>query len=211
MELRILIIDDHPIFRRGLKETLSDVPDMIVSGEAGNGLEALRAVDRNEYDVVLLDLSMEGMSGLEVLEQLRSRHPSLPVLILSFHLEEEYAMRCFRGGAAGYLMKHGPTEELIAAIRKVWRGGKYVTASLAERLAFELEAPSVAPSHEKLSDREYEVMCRIVRGKRGKDIAEELHVSPKTVSSYRARILEKMEMKNNAELIRYAMKLGLVD
>jgi len=211
MELRVLIIDDHPIFRRGLKETLSDVPDMIVSGEAGDGPEALGAVDRNEYDVVLLDLSMEEMNGLEVLEQLRSRHPSLPVLILSFHPEEEYAVRCLRGGAAGYLMKHGPPEELIAAVRKVWRGGKYVTPSLAERLAVELETPAWVPSHENLSDREYEVMCHIVRGKRGKDIAEELCVSPKTVSSYRARILEKMGMKNNAELIRYAMKLGLTD
>jgi len=211
METRVLIIDDHPIFRRGLRETLSDASDMVVAGEAGCGKEALDAVDRNEFDVVLLDLSMDGMNGLEVLAQLRSRYPSLPVLILSFHPEEEYAVRCIRGGAAGYLMKHGPPEQLFTAIRKVWRGGKYVTPSLAEALAFEVEDPSDACPHESLSEREHEVMCLIARGMRGKDIAEELQVSPKTVSSYRARILKKMGMQNNAELVRYGMKQGLTD
>ena len=211
METRVLIIDDHPIFRRGLKETLSDAPDMLVAGEADSGPEALEAVDRNEYDVVLLDLSMDGMNGLEVLAQLKIRHPALPVLILSFHPEEEYAVRCIRSGAAGYLMKHGPPDELLTAIRKVWKGGKYVTPSLAEALAFEVEDPSDACPHENLSQREYEVMCHITRGMRGKDIAEKLQVSPKTVSSYRARILKKMGMNNNAELVRYGMKQGLTD
>jgi len=211
MKIRILIVDDHPLFRRGARLTISDASDMEVAGEAGSGPEALALIEKNEYDVVLLDISMPGTNGLEVLDQLKARYPRLPVLMMSFYPEEEYAVRCLRGGAAGYLTKQGPPNELIAAVRKVFRGGKYVTASLAERLAYELESGRARAPHESLSDRELQVLCLMAKGRRAKDIAADLCVSPKTIASYRARILQKMAMSSNAELVRYALKAGLAE
>jgi len=211
LKTRLLIVDDHPIFRSGLKLTVSDLPDMVVAGEASSGEEALEEVERKQYDVVLLDISMPRMSGMQVLEQLRARHPELAVLVVSFHPEEEYAIRCLRGGAAGYLTKNGPPEELVEAVRKVARGGRYVSATLAEQLASQLSPGHVVPAHETLSDREKQVMLLMVKGVRLGDIAVELGLSPKTVSTYRSRIFVKLGIQSTAELVRYAVKEGLAE
>lgn len=209
--LRILIADDHPIVREGLKQILAETFDMVVADEASSGQEALDKVWKNDYDVVLLDISMPGRSGLDILKQLKSERPKLPVLILSIHPEEQYAVRALRAGASGYLTKESAPDELIVAIRKVSLSGKYVSSSLAEKLAFDLEIDTEKPIHETLSDREYQVMCMIASGKTVNEIAKELFLSVKTISTYRSRILEKMRMNNNAELIRYAIKNQLVD
>ena len=209
--IKILIADDHPIVREGLKQILHEAPDMVVADEASNGQEVLEKVWKNNYDVVLLDISMPGISGLDILKQLKSHKPELSVLVLTMYPEEQYAVRVLRAGASGYLTKESAPDELINAIRKVSLGRKYVSSSLAEKLAFELEIDSEKPLHETLSDREYEVMCMIASGKTVKEIAEELFLSIKTISTYRSRILEKMKMKSNAELIHYAIKNRLVD
>ena len=209
--IKILIADDHPIVRQGLKQILHEAPNMVVADEASNGQEVLEKVWKNNYDVVLLDISMPGISGLDILKQLKSHKPELSVLVLTVHPEEQYAVRVLRAGASGYLTKESAPDELIKAIRKVSLGRKYVSSSLAEKLAFDLEIDSEKPLHETLSDREYEVMCMIASGKTVKEIAEELFLSIKTISTYRSRILEKMKMKSNAELIHYAIKNRLVD
>jgi len=209
--IKILIADDHPIVREGLKQILQEASDIVVADEASNGQEVLDKVWKNDYDVILLDISMPGRSGLEVLKQLKSQKPGLRVLVLTMHPEEQYAVRVLRAGASGYLTKESAPDELIKAIRKVSRGRKYVSSSLAEKLAFELEIDSEKPLHETLSDREYEVMRMIASGKRVKEIAEELFLSIKTISTYRSRILEKMKMKSSAELMHYAIQNKLVD
>jgi len=209
--IRILIADDHAIVREGLKQILTEIPNIKVADEACNGQETFEKVWKNEYDVVVLDVSMPGRSGLEVLKQIKGVRPKLPVLILSMHPEGQYAVRALRAGAAGYLTKESAPDELITAIRKVSEGGKYVTLSLAEKMAFDLEAGAYHPPHETLSDREYQVLCMIASGKTVKGIAEELCLSSKTISTYRSRIMEKMKMKNNAELTYYAIKHELVD
>ena len=209
--IKILIVDDHAIVREGLKQILAETPDMDVADEACNGREAFEKVWESEYDVVVLDISMPGASGLEVLKQIRGVRPQLPVLILSIHPEGQYAVRALRAGASGYLTKESAPDELIEAVRKVSRGGKYISPALAERLAFDLEAGAYKPLHESLSDREYQVLCLIASGKRVKDVGEELCLSVKTISTYRSRILEKMKMKNNAELTYYAIKHELVE
>jgi len=209
--IKILIADDHPIVREGLKQILQEASDIVVADEASNGQEVLDKVWKNDYDVILLDISMPGRSGLEVLKQLKSQKPGLRVLVLTMHPEEQYAVRVLRAGASGYLTKESAPDELIKAIRKVSRGRKYVSPSLAEKLAFELEIDSEKPLHETLSDREYEVMRMIASGKRVKEIAEELFLSIKTISTYRSRILEKMKMKSSAELMHYAIQNKLVD
>jgi DNA-binding NarL/FixJ family response regulator len=183
---------------------------MVVAGEASNGQEALEKVWQENYDVVVLDISMPGKSGLAVLKELKSHRPELPVLILSMHSEDQYAVRCLRAGAAGYLTKEGASDELVAAVRKVSRGKKYVTSTVAERLAYALEVDTYKALHETLSDREYEVLCMIARGKTVGQIADSLHLSVKTISTYRTRILEKMRMKTNAQLMHYAIENGLV-
>jgi two-component system invasion response regulator UvrY len=209
--IKILIADDHPVVRKGLKEIIKDNSDMLVAGEASNGQEVLEEALKKEFDVVVLDISMPGRSGLEVLKQLKRERPELSVLILSMHPEEHYAVRVLKAGASGYLTKESVPDELIKAIRRISTGRKYVSSSLAEKLAFDLENGAEKILHEKLSDREYEVMCMIASGKTLKEIAEALCLSVKTISTYRSRILEKMKMKNNAELTRYAIKHNLVD
>lgn len=207
--INILIADDHEIVREGLKQIVSGTDDMIVTGEASNGFDAVNMAVENNYDMVLLDISMPGKSGLEILEQLKQEKPGLPVLILSIYPEEQYAVRAFRSGASGYLTKESASEELIKAIHKVFQGGKYVSSSLAEKLAYELEDNSQKPLHETLSNREFEVLRMIGSGKDLRQIAETLLISAKTVSTYRARVLKKMNMTNNAELIRYVIEYKL--
>ena len=209
--LKILIADDHAIVRQGLKQIVTETRDMIVAGEASNGQELLDKIKENDYDVVVLDITMPGRNGMDVLRQLRSERPGLSVLMLIIHPEEQYALRALRAGASGYLTKESAPDELVVAIRKVSRGGKYISSSLAEKLAFELEIGREQAPHETLSDREYRVMCMIASGKTVMAIAQELMLSEKTISTYRSRILEKMSMKNNAELTYYAIKNQLVD
>jgi two-component system invasion response regulator UvrY len=209
--IKILIADDHAIVRQGLKQILAETPDMVVADEASNGQEVLNKVWEKEYDVVVLDISMPGRSGLDVLKQLKSQRPKLPVLVLSMYPEEQYAVRMLRAGASGYLTKQSVPDELIMAIRKVSLGRRYVSSSLAEKLASNLEIEAEKLPHETLSDREYQVMCMIASGKTVKEVADGLFLSVKTISTYRSRILEKMKMKSNAELTHYAIKNKLVD
>jgi len=209
--IRILIADDHAILREGLKHILAEGSDVTVAAEASTGQEVLEKIRNDKYDMVLLDISMPGMSGLEVLKQLKIEKPKLPVLVLSMHPEEQYAVRALRAGASGYLTKESAPDELITAIRKISQGRKYITSSLAERIAFEMEIDSEKPLHDILSDREYQVLRLIAAGKTIKQIAEELSLSIKTVSTYRTRIMEKMKMKTNAELMHYAIKHQLLD
>ena len=209
--MRILIADDHAIVRQGLRQTVADQPDMIVAGEAQNAHETLKLVREQEWDVVVLDITMPGRSGLDLLIELKHERPNLPVLILSMHSEEQFAVRALKAHASGYITKQSAPKELIKAIRKVQRGGKYVSPSLAETLAFELGDDTGKIAHEKLSDREYQVLRMIATGRTPKEIAAELNLSEKTVGTYRTRLLEKMNMKRNAELIRYAVENRLVD
>jgi DNA-binding NarL/FixJ family response regulator len=208
--IRILVADDHTVVREGIKQILAGQDDMIVEDEAASGQEVLQKVTQKNYDLILLDISMPGRSGLEILDDLKTLHPKIPVLILSMHPEEQYAVRTLRAGAAGYLTKASAPQELISAIQKVSRGGKYVTVSLAEKLAFELDAGAEKPRHEKLSNREYQVMLMLASGRSVREVAEELCLSAKTISTYRTRILEKMDMKKNAELTLYAVKNNLI-
>jgi DNA-binding NarL/FixJ family response regulator len=208
--IRILVADDHTIVREGLKQILSDTPDIEVADEAANAKEVITKVSDNDYDLVLLDISFPGRSGVDILKQLKCSKPKLPVLILSMYPEEQYAVRSLRAGASGYLTKESASDELISAIRQVTKGKRYITASLAERLVFELEKDYEDQPHEVLSDREYQVMCLIASGKTVKEIAEALSLSVKTISTHRSRILRKMAMDNNAQLTHYAIKRGLV-
>ncbi|MDH7512339.1 MAG: response regulator transcription factor [Clostridiales bacterium] len=209
--IRVLIADDHTLVRKGLRQILLETKKVEVVDEAKDGKETISKVCANKYDVVLLDISFPGRSGIDVLKQLKSYRPKLPVLILSMHPEEQYAVRALRAGASGYLTKESAPSELIEAIRKVAGGAKYITASLADKLASEIGKPSEKLPHEVLSDREYQVMCMIASGKTVKEIAEDLNLSAKTISTHRARILRKMNMKNNAQLTHYAIRCGLVD
>jgi DNA-binding NarL/FixJ family response regulator len=208
--IRILIADDHAIVRRGLKHIVSEQPDMTVAGEAENARQVFDLVRTDKWDVIVLDINMPGRSGLEVLKELRREHPRLPVLVLSVHPEDQYGVRVLKAGAAGYLTKDSAPDEVVQAIRKVHRGGKYVSASLAEVLAFELETETDRPRHESLSDREYQVMTMIASGKTVGEIGEELSLSVKTISTYRARVLGKMKMRTNAELTHYAIQNQLL-
>ncbi len=209
--IKILIADDHAIVREGLKQIVADTSDMIVTAEASDGHEVLALLSKNNYDVVVLDMAMPGLTGLDILKQIKRETPKLPVLILSVHPEEQYAVRSLKAGASGYLTKESAPDELITAIRKISMGGKYIPSSLAEKLAFELEVDAEKPPHKTLSDREFQVMCMIAKGRTIKNIAEELFLSPKTVSTYRFRILEKMKMKSNEELTHYARNNHLVN
>lgn len=207
--IRLLIADDHPIVREGLRRIAGDQPGISVVAEASSADEALLRVKDTAIDVVLLDVSMPGPSFIDVLQEIRREHPSIRVLVLSVHPEDQWAVRALRAGAAGYLTKDHSPEQLIEAIRKVYRGGKYVSAALAERLASGLETGSAIAPHESLSDREFEVMQALGTGLSVKDVAGGLKLSPKTVSTYRARILEKMQMETNADLVRYVNDHGL--
>ncbi|HOT44146.1 MAG TPA: response regulator transcription factor [Spirochaetota bacterium] len=208
---RIIIADDHEIVRAGLKQIIADDPELSVEGEAGDGQELLEKLRKNRYDVVLLDMKMPGRSGLEILKQLKMEHPSLPVLVLSMHPEEQYAVRTIRAGASGYITKETAPDRLVEAIRKVCSGGKYISASLAEQLADSVADSRSKPPHEYLTDREFQVMSMIASGKTITEIAKELFLSVKTISTYRQRILEKMNMKNNAELTHYVISNNLIE
>lgn len=203
------MVDDHPVVRKGMKAVLEDQLPGIVVSEAGDGDEALAALIE-PCDVVVLDLSMPGRSGIDLLAEIKHRYPRLPALIMSLHAEEQFAVRALRAGAAGYLNKAAASEQLVAAVVKVARGGRFITEAVAERLAADVGKQAVAAPHERLSDREFEVMRRIASGKTVSEIAENMHLSVKTVSTYRARMLEKMGMASNAEVTRYAIENGLV-
>lgn len=209
--LRILIVDDHAVVRRGLAEILGEEFDGVVVEEAASGAAALEMAQNHELDLVLLDISMPGRSGLDFMQDLKAIHPHLPVLILSIHSEDLFALRALRSGAAGYITKDSAQEDLVGAVRKVLAGGRYVSPAMGEKLAATLSAPEGRPRHETLSNREYEVLCQIATGMAVKEIAEKLSLSVKTISTYRARILEKMAMKTNADLTRYVIHEGLND
>jgi two-component system, NarL family, invasion response regulator UvrY len=208
--IRVLIVDDHIIFREGLKKVLATAADIEVADETGDGREALRKIIENVYDVVLLDIVLPGMDGLDVLRAARERKPALPILVLSMFPEEQYALRVLKEGASGYLTKESVPGELIRAIRRAAQGGKHVSETLGEKLANTLVGKRGEQLHELLSCREYQVFRMIGAGKSVKKIAQELCLAPTTVSSHRAHILEKMRMKNNAELVRYALQHRLI-
>ena len=209
--IRIMIADDHAIVRAGLKQIVGEIPDMEVAGEAASGQEALALARRGNLDVVLLDLSMPGRGGMDALRQLKKEQPDLPVLILSIYAEDQYALRALKAGAAGYLTKDGAPDELVAAIRRAAAGRRYIRSSLAEKLAGELAGDTDKLPHERLSDREYQVMLMLASGKTVGGIANELSLSVKTISTNRARLLRKMGLSTNAELTYYAVKRRLLE
>jgi two-component system invasion response regulator UvrY len=209
--IKILIADDHAIVREGLKQILSESPDLVVVAEASTGQEVLEKIGKNDLDLVVLDIAMPGRGGLDILKEIKSQRPRLSVLMLSMYPEEQYAVRVLKSGASGYLTKESAPAELVRAIRQISQGKKYISPSLAEKLAIDLEISPDRPPHETLSDREYQVMCMIASGKTLREIADGLSLSIKTISTYRSRILEKMNMKTNAELTHYAIKNKLVD
>jgi two-component system invasion response regulator UvrY len=209
--IRALLADDHRLVREGLKQLLSEAPGIVVAAEAANSQEVMEKVRTEEIDVVLLDISMPGRSGLEVLKELKRIRPNLPVLMVTMYPEKEYAVRALKTGAAGYLTKSCAPDELITAVRRVTSGGRYVSPSVAEVLAVELQEGVEKPRHELLSNRELQVMLMIARGKTVGEIAVDMCLSAKTVSTYRTRILDKLKLSNNAEIARYAIKEGLVE
>lgn len=206
---RILLVDDHVVVRRGVRAILEDHFAEITVAEAGDGETALSALEES-FDAVVLDLSMPGRSGFDLLAEIKHRHPKLPVLIMSLHGEEQFAVRALRAGAAGYLTKSAASEQLVAAITKIMRGGKYISETLAERLATDMGSDPNATRHDRLSDREFDVMRGIASGSSVSEIAAQMHLSVKTVSTYRTRLLEKMGMSTNSELTRYALEHHLV-
>ncbi len=207
--IRILIVDDHTVVRSGIRHILSETPDICVEAEASSGREALEQLRRIPVDMVLLDISMPDRSGLEMLKDFRAEHPEIQILILTMHPEEQYAVRALKNGASGYLTKDSAHSELIDAIRKISSGRKYITASLAERLAGMLDINIEQSQHEKLSNRELEVMLLIAAGNSMTGVADALNLSIKTVSTYKSRILEKMDLRSTADIIRYAIKNNL--
>jgi DNA-binding NarL/FixJ family response regulator len=208
--MRILIADDHPVVRKGLRQMLAGEADMTVVAEARSGTEVLELSRTVEWDIAVLDYNMSGRSGVELVRELKQKYPNRTILILSMYPEERFAVRVLRAGASGYLTKESAAEELVNAVTRIAKGGKYVSPRLAERLAFELEGGE-KPLHEKLSDREYRVMWMLASGKAVGEIAHELHLSPNTVSTYRARVLKKLQMRTTAELMHYAIRHQLVD
>jgi DNA-binding NarL/FixJ family response regulator len=208
--MRILLADDHAVVRHGLKQILTDAFKRATYGEARNAQEALDLIWKQDWDVVVLDITMPGRSGLDVLREIKKSKPRLPVLVLSMHPENQFAVRVLKSGASGYMTKESAPDELVGAVKKVLAGGRYVSNALAENLAASLSVNQKAPQ-EKLSDREFQVLRLIASGKMITDIARELSLSVKTISTYRSRILEKMDMKNNAELMHYAIQHRLVE
>ena len=208
--VRVVVVDDHAVVREGLKRIIAENPNMTVAGEASGGNEAIEVLRKTPCDVLVLDITMPDKSGMDVMKQIHAESPRLPVLILSMHSEDQYAVRLLRAGAAGYVSKETAPLKLVEAIRKVVRGGKYVSPTLAERLVFDLDRETKLP-HELLSDREYQVLCMIASGKTTGEIAESLSLSVKTISTFRSRILTKMDMRNNAELTHYAIENHLLD
>ncbi len=208
--MRILIADDHAVVRRGLREILASEHDMEVVGEAKNGQEALELVRKVDWDVAVLDFSMPGRSGVELIKEIKRQYPARPVLVLSMLPEEAHAAQVFKAGGAGYINKESASEELTAAIRKVVNGGKYVSPAFAEKLATELAPDAEKPLHDSLSDREYRVLWLLASGKQINEIATDMFLSPSTISTYRARVLKKLRLTDNAALVRYAVKHQLV-
>ncbi len=209
--MKILVVDDHAVVRHGVKQILTEHFQCSVIGEAQNADEMIEQVRKRHWTIVILDVGMPGKGGLDALKELKQLQPKLPVLVLSAYPEDQLALRILKAGASGYLTKDSAPTELVQALRKIIAGGKYVSAPVAELLALNLESDLEKPLHEQLSDREYQVMCLIAVGKSLKDIANDLCVSISTINTYRARILEKMQLKNNTELTHYAIKNGLVD
>ena len=209
--IRVLVADDHAVVRRGVVQILDEAPDLVAAGEASSGRQVLQKVQENDYDVLVLDIGMPDGSGLEVLHQLRTLRPELRVLILSMYPEKQYALRALKAGAAGYLTKESAPDELVAAVRRIAQGGKYITQSLAEELTAALVGETEKTPEEILSDREFQVVCMLAEGKTIAGIAEELSLSVKTISTYRARVLEKLNLSNTAEIIRYAFEHKLVE
>ena len=209
--IRVFIADDHAIVREGLKQILADSPDIIVAGESENGLDAIKLFRKSKCHVMLLDISMPDKSGIDVLKQVKKENPEMAVLMLSMHREDQYAIRSLKAGAAGYLTKQSAPKELVTAIRQVASGQKYVSAALAQELASQVGEDHAAALHDTLSDREYQTLTMIASGKTVSVIAEELSLSVKTISEYRARLLVKMRLKNSAELTHYAIKNQLIE
>ena len=209
--IRVLLADDHAIVRAGLKEILADTGDITVAGEATNGHEVMARVRGQDYDVAVLDMSMPGRSGLELIKQVKGEKPKLRILVLTMHSEEQYAVRALKAGASGYLTKDSAAEELVAAIRRIAAGGAYVSPETAERLALGAAPRAEAATHTLLSDREFQVFLKVAAGRSVTEIAHELSLSVKTVSTHKTRILQKMGLANQAELIRYALEHKLLD
>ncbi len=209
-KIRVFIIDDHAIVREGVKQILADTGDLELAGDSANSLDAIRMARQKGFDVLLLDISMPDKSGIEILKQMRKEAPDIPVLILSMHREDQYAIRTLKAGAAGYLNKQSAPNDLVGAIREVVAGRKYINKEVAQALANQVSGDHPSAPHEILSDREYQTLTMIASGKCVSDIGKELNLSVKTVSMYRARLLQKMKLKNNAELMHYAMKNRLV-
>jgi DNA-binding NarL/FixJ family response regulator len=209
--IHVIIADDHPVVRQGLKHILAEETDMVLAAEAATGQELLDKLAKVDCDVVVLDISMPGRGGLDILTELRRHHPKIPVLVLSVYPEEQFGPRVLKSGAAGYMNKETACDQLVGAIRKVCAGGKYVSPTLAEKIAADLATDSKVPVHETLSHREYQVMRLIASGKTVSQIARELSLSQKTISTHRARLLEKMRMKTNAELTYYAIRNNLIE
>ena len=209
--INIIIADDHQLFREGLKQILSNSNDINVAAEAGNGHEVIEKISKTKFDVLVLDISMPGMTIFDLLLEIKKTDRNLPVLILSMHPEEQYAFRLFKAGISGYVTKESAAEELVSAILKVNSGRKYINNKLAETIAIAIEDDAETVSHNELSNREFEVMCMLASGKSLKEIADALFISQKTVTTYRARILDKLRLKNNVELTHYAIKNKLIN
>ena len=209
--IKILIAYDHAIVREGLKQIVAEEKDMLVAGEAGNTNEMFELLKKDDFTIIILDISMPGRSGLEALKFLKKNYPEVPVLILSMFSEEQYGLRALKAGAAGYLKKVSAPTELVSAIRKIVSGGKYINQSLAEKLADEYDSDRKEIMHDKLSNREYQIMCLIASGKSTEEIALDLSISINTVYTYRNRILEKMHLKSNVELTQYALQNKLIE
>ncbi len=209
--IRVLLADDHTIVRAGLKELLSETGDITVSGEANDGAEALARIRESDYDVAVLDMSMPGRSGIELIRQVKRERPRLSILVLSMHSEEQYAVRALKAGASGYLTKESAADQLVAAIRRIAAGGAFVTPETAQRLALDVSTAGAAAPHTLLSDREFQVLRLIADGKSVSEIAKQLTLSVKTISTHKTRIMRKMRLANQAELIRYAIEHELLD
>lgn len=210
-KIKIIIADDHAIVREGLKQIVAEEKDMLVCGEAENASGLMELLNKEQWSIVVLDINMPGKSGLEALKDIKQIYPNLPVLILSMFSEDQYGLRAIKAGASGYLKKVSAPTELVIAIRKIVSGRKYINTSLAEKLAENLGSGNNIFLHDKLSDREYQIMCNIALGKSAEEIAEELSLSINTIYTYRNRIFEKMLMKSNVELTQYAVQNKLID
>ena len=209
--INILIADDHAIVREGLKQIVALEKDLQVTGEAGSAVELFEQLEKQSFDIIILDINMPGRSGLDIMKDLNIRFPNIPVLILSMYSEEQYGFRAIRAGASGYLKKVSAPEELVTAIKKIVSGGKYISNALAENLAKNVSIKSAKPVHDNLSNREYEIMCKIASGKSAEEISEELSISINTFYSFRNRVLDKMKLKSNVEITQYVLQNKLID